>query len=1245
MGESRSLGSLIVRLAAEGLGMYKADMNAAADATGKAGRAADVLGGSLGNLTKPVTAADLSMQALAGAGKMVAGAFAAFKAADLVRDMTMAAARFETMGVVMKVAGNNAGYSGQQTQEYAKALQDSGISMLQSRNAITQLATAHIDLSNAQKLGRAAQDLAVVGNVNSSEALGRLIDGIKSGEVEVLKSLGLNVSFEASYKALAAQMGTTSDKLTEQQKVMARTNTALQEAARYNGIYEESMTTAGKAMTSLTRYWEDFMVKAGDAFLPALATSVFGLTDALKAMNKELEAAGQSGLIDDVAQYLNGALKTALQTVAILGANVAFVFKGMGREIGALAAQAAAVAQGDFKAAFGIGGIGDMVTEDGEKARAALDKFEQKLLSSGEVAARVVRDRLKTRSERDAGDALAATTAAQAKAAEDAAKATKLQAQEYKALNAEIAKAGFLALAELDSGVQLSAADKYRVETLEKLIAAYQEGKLSLQQYIDLESKMTDVEAIKRQVVATKEAAKAYDTAAKAALKYNADLANNNDALEESNKKLAEENELLGLSEEVKARLTLARMDAAIATAQEAFALLNLQNSSEIEIATAQRRIDLMKEQRALSGQGIMVKEAMATAAEWKKTADSIRDSLTDAFMSAIDGTKSLWVALRDSVVGMFNNMVLRPIVQGVMSSVVGGIASTVSGNAIGSSITSSIAGSAAGSALTSSTIASSVTAGVGAFWSGLTASGATAAGAASAGLASSAAASSGAGGAFGAGSSLSTTLGAVPGWGWAALGVAALAGIASGRGETRSGGAYVTGAQGKAIYQQGPSGGEIAGDAARAMFDATKTNIQDTLKLVGSSATITGFVAGLESSKDGKGFAYAGGLINGKSFGDSGGRDGYQTGQWAYQTMDAGQAFSAYMNELKKSTLEALQAATDIPTLISSQLAGVNINALDQTGLDNLMKAVGGTIDAINGFMTQINTGGIRELHDLGFSAAAGLIAASGGLEKLQTNLNGYYTNFYSAEEQRLQTIKTINAATAGSGLDAATATRESFRHLVEVQDLTTLSGQTMYASLMGVAGAFAGIVPAATDAAASTKSLTSGIKTLVSGISTSVSDSIFGMQYGLEDNKGKYNMLDVRGARIDGQMRASTDIADIARLAADQIALLNQAWALMGVDQQKVQLVAFEDKLTAIDDFVKEKGADPVALAKAQAKETADTIAAAVKTAVAEALAAPAASIDSAAASIQAAADTPATAAITVTLRSIPGVETAIT
>lgn len=310
----------------------------------------------------------------------LAKAFAAWKVADFVKDTAMMAARFETMGIVMKIAANNAGYTREQAEKYSIALQKQGISMMQSRDAVVQLSTANIDLAKASDLGRAAQDLAVVAGVNSSEAMQRMIHGIKSGEIEILRTLGMNLSWEASYKKLAAQLGINSDKLTEQQKVMARTNAVISESVKYQGIYEEAMGTAGKAMTSLTRYWDNLKIKMGEVFLPALSDSVDTLTIALKAANTELDRAGSEGTVISIGKTLAEAFKTVKETVLVLGANVSYVFAGIGREIGGIAAQVVALSKLDFIA---FGGIGDAMLKDNETATKALIAFENSVMKTG----------------------------------------------------------------------------------------------------------------------------------------------------------------------------------------------------------------------------------------------------------------------------------------------------------------------------------------------------------------------------------------------------------------------------------------------------------------------------------------------------------------------------------------------------------------------------------------------------------------------------------------------------------------------------------------------------------------------------------------------------------------------------------------------------------------------------------------------------------------------------------------------
>ena len=99
----------------------------------------------------------------------------------------------------------------------------------------------------------------------------------------------------------------------------------------------------------------------------------------------ELSGAGQT-MADKLVEIGKPAIATTFQTLAIVGANVAFVFKGIGTEIGGIAAQVAALARGDFK---GFRLIGDAMKQDAQKARAELDAFEKRVLGfSNEVKAK-----------------------------------------------------------------------------------------------------------------------------------------------------------------------------------------------------------------------------------------------------------------------------------------------------------------------------------------------------------------------------------------------------------------------------------------------------------------------------------------------------------------------------------------------------------------------------------------------------------------------------------------------------------------------------------------------------------------------------------------------------------------------------------------------------------------------------------------------------------------------------------------
>lgn len=222
----------------------------------------------------------------------------AMMAVDYAKDAAMMTARYNTMGVSMTVVGNNAGYTSAQLQGFETSLRKSGIAMLESRETITKMSSAHIDLAESSKLARVAQDAAVVGNINSSEAFNRMVQGIQDAEVEVLRNIGLNVSFEDSYKKMGKQLGKNAEDLTEYEKVQARTNAVIEKGKDIAGTYEAAMGTAGKQINSMKRYMDDLKVKVGDVFQDALAVAVGWATDGLKGLNKEAADLAQKKQLD-----------------------------------------------------------------------------------------------------------------------------------------------------------------------------------------------------------------------------------------------------------------------------------------------------------------------------------------------------------------------------------------------------------------------------------------------------------------------------------------------------------------------------------------------------------------------------------------------------------------------------------------------------------------------------------------------------------------------------------------------------------------------------------------------------------------------------------------------------------------------------------------------------------------------------------------------------------------------------------
>lgn len=247
---------------------------------------------------------------------------------EAVKDAILMSARYETLGVVMKVVGANAGYTASQMAGFQKGLQATGISAIEARQGLMLMGQAQVDMANSSKLARIAQDAAVIGNINSSEAFNRMMTGLATGQSILMHHLGLMTNFETAYLNAAHAAGKTTNDLTEVEKAQIRVNEVLRAGVGISGSYEAAMGTAGKQLNSMKRYVDDLMVQFGGMFQGALIAGVTALANSLKYVSGHFEeikiaAMGTASVMAGAAMYaaaplmlsLAGAVGTVLMAV------------------------------------------------------------------------------------------------------------------------------------------------------------------------------------------------------------------------------------------------------------------------------------------------------------------------------------------------------------------------------------------------------------------------------------------------------------------------------------------------------------------------------------------------------------------------------------------------------------------------------------------------------------------------------------------------------------------------------------------------------------------------------------------------------------------------------------------------------------------------------------------------------------------------------------------------------------------
>ena len=120
------------------------------------------------------------------------------------------------------------------------------------------------------------------------------------------------------------------------------------------------------------------VLKGAGTALDALTAEILGTGDASDDLGRNKAISEWASTSVTAMSYLVGAADTLWQTISVLGRNVAFVFKGVGTEIGGIGAQVAAVMRGDFA---GAAAIGDQMKADAAQRRRELEAADAATLN------------------------------------------------------------------------------------------------------------------------------------------------------------------------------------------------------------------------------------------------------------------------------------------------------------------------------------------------------------------------------------------------------------------------------------------------------------------------------------------------------------------------------------------------------------------------------------------------------------------------------------------------------------------------------------------------------------------------------------------------------------------------------------------------------------------------------------------------------------------------------------------------
>lgn len=261
-------------------------------------------------------------------GAVIASAFAVKQVVDFGKSCVQAAAEAQAawtgLNSIVNGTGNNMGKAQQFLTKYT---QDGLVAVEDAATAYKNLLARGYDTTQIENVMTALKDSAAFGRQSSytlSQAVVSATEGLKNENSILVDNAGVTKNVAKMWDDYAASIGTTTNNLTQQQKIQAEVNGILTEtkfqagdAATYTSTFAGRVQQLQGAFSSMKTAIGKVVAPIANLFIPAITAAVNAVTTFFTALARVLAIFGLE--FPDVVQKASTVAGGAAQSIGAIG--------------------------------------------------------------------------------------------------------------------------------------------------------------------------------------------------------------------------------------------------------------------------------------------------------------------------------------------------------------------------------------------------------------------------------------------------------------------------------------------------------------------------------------------------------------------------------------------------------------------------------------------------------------------------------------------------------------------------------------------------------------------------------------------------------------------------------------------------------------------------------------------------------------------------------------------------------------